>query len=84
MGGMSMGEHVCAVVDYGWIIEGRVMSRSGGVIRMEDASVVRRWINGLGIGAIADPDHKDEYKRDPIGVVSIYVSRVLFEIPLRW
>lgn len=79
-----MGEHICAIVDYGWIIEGRVMSRSGGVIRMDDASVVRRWNNGRGIGAIADPYHKDEYTLDPIGNVNVYQSRVLFEIPMNW
>ena len=79
-----MGEHICAVVDYGWIIEGMVASRAGGTIRMEDASVVRSWRNGRGLGAIADPDHKDEYTFDPIGNVSIYEGRVLFEIPLGW
>lgn len=79
-----MGEHICMVLDYGWIIEGMVASRNGGTIRMEDASVVRKWTNGRGIGAIADPKHKGEYTLDPIGNVSIYESRVLFEIPLGW
>ena len=79
-----MGEHICIVIDYGWIIEGRAWSRANGIIRMESASVVRKWSNGRGIGAIADPDHKDEYTLDPIGNVSVYESRVLFEIPLNW
>ena len=79
-----MGEHVCVVLDYGWIIEGMVMSRDGGDLRMEDASVVRCWRNGRGIGAIADPAYKDEYTLDPIGNVRVRDSRVLFEIPLGW
>lgn len=79
-----MGEHVCAVIDEGWIIEGLVASRDGGIIRMKDANVVRRWDNGLGIGAIADPEHKDDYTLDHIGNVSVYESRVLFEIPMGW
>lgn len=79
-----MGEHICIIIDKGWIIEGTVASRRGGVIRMEDASVVRSWRNGRGIGAIADPAHKDEYTLDPIGNVSVYESRALFEIPLGW
>ena len=79
-----MGGHVCVVLDYGWIIEGMVTGRDGGELRMEDASVVRRWSNGRGIGAIADPAHKDEYTLDPIGDVRVRDSRVLFEIPLRW
>ena len=76
-------KRTCIVLDYGWIIEGKVVER-GEIIRLEDASVVRRWSNGRGIGAIADPTHKDEYTLDPIGDVGVYARRVLFEIPLRW
>lgn len=79
-----MGEHICAVIDYGWIIEGKVTSRAGGIIQMMDANVVRRWSNGRGIGSIADPEHKDEYTLDPIGNVRVYEPRVLFEIPMNW
>ena len=79
-----MGEHICIVLDYGWILEGVAVSRANGIIRMEDAHVVRRWNNGRGIGAIADPVHKDEYTLDFIGNVSVYESRALFEIPLGW
>ena len=79
-----MGEHICAIIDGGWVIEGMVTSRANGTIRMEGASVVRRWDNGRGIGAIADPEHKDEYTLDPIGDVTVYASRVIFEIPLGW
>lgn len=79
-----MFEHICVVLDYGWIIEGKEVDRSKSIIRMEDASVVRRWDNGRGIGAIADPEHKDEYTLDPIGTVDVHVGRVLFEIPLGW
>ena len=77
-----MGEHICAIIDRGWIIEGKVISRRGDVIHMEDASVVRRWDKGRGIGAIAKAEHKGEYVLDPIGDVSVYKSRVLFEIPI--
>jgi len=79
-----MGEHVCIIIDNGWIIEGNVTSRADESIQMEDASVVRSWRNGRGIGAIADSEHKDEYVRDAIGTVTVYASRALFEIPLNW
>lgn len=79
-----MGEHICIIVDNGWILEGVVTSRNCGVIQMQDAGVVRSWFNGRGIGAIADPKHKDEYTLDPIGNVHVYESRALFEIPLEW
>ena len=79
-----MGEHICIVIDNGWILEGMTVSRIDGIIRMEDASVVRSWCNGRGIGGIANPEHKDEYTLDPIGNVNVYQSRVLFEIPMDW
>ena len=79
-----MGEHICFVIDYGWIIEGVAVSRANGTIHLSKASVVRKWRNGRGIGAIADPTHKDEYTLDPIGDVFVRDSRVLFEIPLNW
>lgn len=79
-----MDEHICIIVDNGWILEGKVLSRDNGTIRMEGAHVVRRWSNGRGIGALADPKHKSEYTLDPIGDVSVYVSRALFEFPLNW
>ena len=79
-----MGEHICVVLDYGWIIEGNVASRAGDVIRLVDASVVRKWNNGRGIGGIAKAEYKGEYMLDAIGDVTVYASRVLFEIPLEW
>ena len=79
-----MGEHICAVIDGGWIIEGMVVSRENDIIQMEDASVVRRWSNGRGIGGIADPEHKDEYTLDHIGDANVYAKRVIYEIPLGW
>lgn len=79
-----MSRHVCMVLDYGWIIEGKVESYGEAFVELKDASVVRKWSNGRGIGAIADPEHKDEYTLDPIGDVTIFTSRLLFEIPLRW
>ena len=76
--------HVVIVCEYGWIICGIVDKREDDVITLSDGSVVRKWINGKGIGAIAQADSKDEYTLDPIGKVEIRQSKVLFEIPCEW
>lgn len=76
----SKTEHVCIIADRGWIFEGR--KREDG--SLADAHVVRRWDNGLGIGGLADPAHKDEYTLDAIGDIRIAHHAVIAEIPLRW
>lgn len=76
----STTDHVCIIADRGWIFEG--MKRGDGTLA--DASVVRRWDNGCGIGGLADPDHKHEYTLDFIGDIAIAEHAIIAEIPLRW
>ena len=77
--------NVCIVCEYGWIIKGvkDKMSDSETMI-LHDASVVRRWTNGKGIGGIAKAENKREYTLDLIGDVNVRQSKVLFEIPCEW
>lgn len=76
---------VCVVCEYGWIIIGEkdVMSDTHTLI-FHNASVVRRWRNGKGIGGIAKFENKDDYTLDEIGDVEIRQNKVLFEIPCEW
>lgn len=74
----------CFVLEAGWIIIGEVESEVKDIITLSDASVVRCWSNGRGIGGIANPEYKDEYTLDPIGDVNIRANKVLFEIPCAW
>lgn len=76
-------EHVCIIADRGWIFEGYRVEGGEGV-RLTNANVVRRWDNGLGIGGLADPDHKDDYTLDAIGDIEIVEHAVIATIPLRW
>lgn len=46
--------------------------------------MVRKWANGMGIGALADPEHKDEYALDQLQDVHVYADKVIAVIPLRW
>ena len=74
----------CYVCEYSWIIIGKEVDRGETLITVKDASVVRKWTNGKGIGGIAKAENKDEYFLDAIGDVIIRDSKVLFEIPCEW
>ena len=76
--------NTCYVCEYGWIVIGKETHRTESEVRLSDASVVRRWSNGKGIGGIAKAANKHEYDLDPIGDVIIRVGKVLFEIPCEW
>ena len=76
--------NICFVCEYGWIIIGKVITVDENTTTLKDASVVRKWVNGKGIGGIAKAENKDEYTLDAIGDVVIHKSKVLFEIPCEW
>lgn len=73
-------EHVCVIADRGWIFEG--YKREDGTLA--NAHVVRKWTNGLGIGALADNEHKDDYTLDAIGDLRIAPRAIIAEFPLGW
>ena len=72
------------VCEAGWIICGTEEKTTKDTIELKEASVVRRWSNGKGIGGLAKAEYKDDYTLDEIGGVSIKQSKVLFVIPCEW
>lgn len=72
------------VCEYGWILVGKMENPSTQTTLLKEASVVRRWSNGKGIGGLAKAENKDEYILDEVGTVSIQTSKILFEIPCEW
>ena len=76
--------NTCYVCESGWIVIGKETERTADTILLTDASVVRRWDNGKGIGGIAKEANRDEYVLDKIGNVVIRAAKVLFEIPCEW
>lgn len=72
------------VIESGWIMIGEMTNPSTQTTLLKNASVVRRWNNGKGIGGLAKAENKHEYTLDPVGSVSIQTSKILFEIPCEW
>ena len=78
--------HICVIATNGWIFEGwrdnSTLDSDG--VQLTRAHVVRKWNNGLGIGALADPDHKSDYTLDPMRDVYIYADKIIAVLPLEW
>ena len=72
------------VCEYGWIICGVIKNENEAEVTLAESSVVRRWSNGKGIGALAKAENKSDYTLDAIGGVMIKKSKVLFQIPCEW
>lgn len=88
-----MGKNLCVVCEHGWIIKGVVADEAewitkgvivGETLKLKEASVVRHWKNGKGIGGIAKEENKFDYILDPIGDVEIMKGKILFTIPCEW
>lgn len=79
-----MNNNTIVVIEAGWIMVGEMTNPSTQTTLLKNASVVRRWNNGKGIGGLAKADNKHEYTLDPVGSVSIQTSKILFEIPCEW
>ena len=77
-------KHLIIVCEAGWIICGTEEKTTKDTIELKEASVVRRWSNGKGIGGLAKAEYKSDYTLDAIGDVSIKQSKVLFVIPCEW
>ena len=74
----------CFVCECGWIVIGVECERDADQVKLTDASVVRKWTNGKGIGGISKAENKEEYTLDAIGDVVIRQNKVLFEISCEW
>lgn len=77
-------KNVCVVCEYGWIIKGGLATEKPDRMMLTNASVVRKWANGKGIGGIAKKANAKEYMLDPIGDVEIMRGKVIFVIPCEW
>ena len=72
------------VCESGWILVGKAERPTSETVMLTDASVVRCWRSGKGIGGLVKESNKPEYTLDEVGGVSIRTSKILFEIPCEW
>ena len=77
-------KHIIVICESGWIICGIQEEADEVTLSLKNASVVRRWSNGRGIGGLAKKKYKADYTLDAIGDVNIRQSKVLFVIPCEW
>lgn len=77
-------EHVAVICDRGWIFEGYATTLENGGMRLTSANVVRKWSNGLGIGAIAKEEYRNDYTYDEVGAIELYAHAILAVIALEW
>jgi hypothetical protein len=76
---MKMNKHEIFVMDGNWFLAGIPDGD-----KLSDASVVRTWSNGKGIGGLAKSENKNEYRLDFIGDVTLRPERVIFSVPCDW
>jgi len=53
-------------------------------IQLLNASVVRKWSNGRGIGALTKAAHKDDYTLDQVGQVEFAPEGVIAALSCEW
>ncbi len=63
-------DHIIVIAQRGWIFEGHKDTSVIDKIQLLNASVVRSWSNGKGIGGLCSKQSKADYKLDLVGTVS--------------
>ena len=77
-------DHIIVLAQRGWIFEGHRDKNATDKIRLLDASVVRSWSNGRGIGGLVKSEHKSDYTLDPVGIVEFASEGVIATINVEW
>lgn len=75
-------DHIIVIAQRGWIFEGQRNNEVTDKIQLLDASVVRSWSNGKGIGGLCNESDKSDYKLDPVGTVSFPNEGVIATIDI--
>jgi hypothetical protein len=63
-------DHVIIIAQRGWIFEGQRDTSVKDKIQLLNASVVRSWSNGKGIGGLCKKALKSDYTLDEVGTIS--------------
>ena len=68
------------VITSGWVVMGDV-SEHNDLLTINDASVIRTWGTTAGLGEIALNGPTPSTVLDPAGVIEVYISAVIMQIP---
>jgi len=74
--------HIIVIAQRGWIFEGHKNKDVTDKIQLLNASVVRCWSNGKGIGGLCVESNKSDYTLDPVGTVSFPNEGVIATIDI--
>lgn len=75
-------DHIIVIAQRGWIFEGHRDKSVTDKIQLLNASVVRSWSNGKGIGGLCTKDSKSDYKLDSVGTISFSNEGVIAVIDI--
>lgn len=75
-------DHIIVIAQRGWIFEGRKDKSVTDKVQLLNASVVRSWTNGRGIGGLCKKEYKDEYTLDYAGTVSFPNEAIIASIDI--
>ena len=67
------------VIHAGWAVIGEV-TYLGGIVRVENASVIRTWGTTAGLGEIALKGVTDKTILDYAGVIEVYKNAVIMQL----
>ena len=75
------GANVIVIAANGWIFVGEAAcdDGNGGNLVLQNASVVRKWTNGKGIGGLVKEANKPEYTLDPVGTITVHAPIATIE-----
>ena len=73
------------IASNGWIFVGeKIADEDFDGITLINASNVRKWTNGQGIGGLAKKEYKEEYTLDFCGTAAIPMCAVVSIIDCKW
>ncbi len=69
------------VLQRGWVVVGDLTTEDASKVRLENASVIRRWGTTKGLGQLALEGPQKATELDPCGVVETHPLAIVLRIP---
>lgn len=76
--------HIIVIAQRGFIFIGHQNLGVSDKVQLLNASIVRKWTNGRGIGGLVKEAHKDEYTLDPVGQVEFSPEGIIATLKVEY